>query len=99
MPPTSRPASGSPSRRSPPPPTPVNRSAMSKRDRDREISRRALIRWSLAAGAALGVSRAGVLDVLSRAAGRGIADAAAATTTRRSVHLRGVEGGLAWFQL
>jgi hypothetical protein len=72
---------------------------MSQRDRDREITRRALIRWSLAAGAALGVSRAGVLDALERAAGPSVAAAAAATTNKRSVHLRGVTGGLAWFQL
>jgi len=72
---------------------------MSNRDRDREVTRRALIKWSLAAGAALGVSRAGILDVLERTGGRGIADAAAASTTKRSVHLRGVNGGLAWFQL
>lgn len=72
---------------------------MSQRDRDREVTRRALIRWSLAAGAALGVSRSGILDVLERCAGRSIAEAAAATTNKRSVHLRGVVGGLAWFQL
>lgn len=72
---------------------------MSQRDRDREVTRRALIQWSLAAGAALGVSRAGVLDVLERSGGSSIAAAAAVTTTKRSVHLRGVNGGLAWFQL
>ena len=72
---------------------------MSKRDQDREITRRALIRWSLAAGAALGLTRAGVLDVLEGAAGRGVAEAAGETPMKRSVHIRGVEGGLAWFQL
>jgi len=72
---------------------------MSKRDQDRELTRRALIQWSLAAGAALGVTRAGVLDVLERTAGRGIAEAAAAAPTNRSVHIRAVNGGLAWFQL
>ncbi|TMQ11601.1 MAG: hypothetical protein E6J90_34320 [Deltaproteobacteria bacterium] len=71
---------------------------MSPRDRDREVTRRALLRWSLAAGAALGVSRSGILDVLERTAGRGLAEAAA-TTRKRSVHLRGVIGGLSWFQL
>ncbi|HEX7838626.1 MAG TPA: hypothetical protein VF469_14220 [Kofleriaceae bacterium] len=72
---------------------------MSQRDRDRQVTRRALIRWSLAAGAALGVSRAHILDVLERTGGKGIAEAAASTTRKRSVHLRGVNGGLAWFQL
>jgi hypothetical protein len=72
---------------------------MSKRDQERELTRRALIRWSLAAGAALGVTRAGVLDAIERAAGRGVAEAAAAAPMRRSVHIRAVTGGLAWFQL
>src|SRR5213078_1521363 len=98
MPATPRPASASRSRCSRPPPTPANRRAMSPRDRDREVTRRALLRWSLAAGAALGVSRSGILDVLERTAGRGLAEAAA-TTRKRSVHLRGVIGGLSWFQL
>ena len=35
-----------------------------KRDQEREVTRRALIKWSLAAGAALGVSRTRILDVL-----------------------------------
>jgi len=72
---------------------------MSQRDRDREVTRRSLIQWSLAAGAALGVSRAGILDVLERTGGKGIAEAAGDTTRKRSVHLRGVDGGLSWFQL
>jgi len=72
---------------------------MSQRDRDREVTRRALIRWSLAAGAALGVGRSRILDVLERTGGPAIAQAAAVATRKRSVHLRGVNGGLAWFQL
>jgi hypothetical protein len=72
---------------------------MSKRDHDRDVTRRALIKWSLAAGAALGVNRARILDVLERTAGKGIAEAAGNTTRKRSVHIRGVEGGFAWFQL
>ena len=71
----------------------------SKRDQDREVTRRALIKWSLAAGAALGVSRSGILEVLDRSAGRGIAEAAAVVATKRSVHIRAGAGGLAWFQL
>ncbi len=72
---------------------------MSKRDQERELTRRALIRWSLAAGAALGVTRAGVLDALERGAGSGIAQAAGELPMKRSVHIRAVIGGLAWFQL
>ncbi len=71
----------------------------SKRDQDREVTRRALIKWSLAAGAALGVSRSGILEVLDRSAGRGIAEAASVVATKRSVHIRAGAGGLAWFQL
>src|SRR5678816_4096424 len=74
-------------------------SKTSKRDQEREVTRRALIQWSLAAGAALGVARAGVLDALERTAGRGVAEAASAMPTKRSVHIRAVTGGLAWFQL
>ena len=72
---------------------------MSQRDHDREITRRALLRWSLAAGAALGVSRARILEVLERTGGKGIAEAGTVSTRKRSVHLRGGNGGLAWFQL
>lgn len=71
----------------------------SKRDQERELTRRALIKWSLAAGAALGVTRAGVLEVLERTAGRGVAQAAGELPMKRSVHVRGVIGGIAWFQL
>jgi hypothetical protein len=72
---------------------------MSKRDQEREITRRALIKWSFAAGAALGLSRAGVLEVLERSADRGVAEAAGDTSMKRSVHIRAGDGGLAWFQL
>lgn len=72
---------------------------MSKRDHDREVSRRALIKWGLAAGAALGVSHGKILEVLERAGGRGIAEAASTAPTKRSVHIRAGNGGLAWFTL
>jgi hypothetical protein len=70
---------------------------MSRRDREHEVSRRALIRWSLAAGAALGVSRSRIGEVLERAAGVRVAEAAMATTTKRSLHVRAGNGGLSWF--
>src|SRR4051812_25256499 len=73
---------------------------MSKnREQAREVSRRALIQWSLAAGAALGVSRGTILEVLERTAGKRTALAAAANPTKRSVHIRGGQGGCAWYQL
>ena len=72
---------------------------MTKRDQQREVSRRALIKWSLAAGAALGVSRATVLEVLEKAGGKHVVEAAAATPNKRSVHIRGGTGGIAWYQL
>ena len=50
---------------------------MSKRDQDREVSRRALIKWSLAAGAALGVARSTCSSILERTAGKRVAEAAA----------------------
>lgn len=71
----------------------------SKRDEQREISRRALIKWSVAAGAALGVSRSKIFEILEKTAGRDVAHAAAANATTRSVHLIAGNGGAAWFQL
>lgn len=72
---------------------------MSSRDKDRHLTRRALIQWSLAAGAALGVSHSRIAEVLSRAGGNRLADAATATPTKRTVHIRAGEGALAWFTL
>lgn len=71
----------------------------SKRDEQRDLTRRALIKWSVAAGAALGVSRAGVFDILERTAGKDVAFAAADNAMTRSVHLVAGNGGLAWFSL
>ena len=72
---------------------------MKKRDQDREIGRRALIKWSLAAGAALGVSRSNICSILEKTAGKGVAMAAGTLHNKRSVHIRAGNGGLAWFQL
>jgi hypothetical protein len=69
------------------------------RDQEREVTRRALIKWGLAAGAALGVSQTRILEIFDRHGGRGIAEAAAATPMKRSVHIRAINGGLAWFTL
>jgi len=75
------------------------KSPFSKRDEQREITRRALIKWSVAAGAALGVSRSKIFEILERTAGRDVAQAAAANATTRSVHLIAGNGGAAWWQL
>ncbi|MDQ3366505.1 MAG: hypothetical protein M3680_13850 [Myxococcota bacterium] len=75
------------------------KSQSSKRDEQREVTRRALIKWSVAAGAALGVSRSKIFDVLESTAGKGVAYAAAENLTARSVHIMAGNGGHAWFQL
>lgn len=75
------------------------KSQTTKRDENQEVTRRALIKWTVAAGAALGVSRTKIFEILERTGGKEIAFAAAAATTTRSVHIVGGNGGLAWFQL
>jgi hypothetical protein len=75
------------------------RSKTSQRDEKHELSRRALIKWSVAAGAALGVSRSKILDVLEKTSGRGTAMAAAASPTTRSMHFVMGNGSQAWMQL
>ncbi len=72
---------------------------LSKRDDRRELDRRSLIKWSLAAGAALGVTKGDVFGILERTGGRGLAYAASENATRRSVSLIAGNGGHAWFQL
>ena len=70
------------------------------RDQERELTRRALIQWSLAAGAALGVSQSRVLDILERTAGhahRRSRDRDARRSARST--FAPVDGGLAWFTL
>ncbi len=75
------------------------KSPFAKREESYELSRRALIKWTVAAGAALGVSRSKIFDILEGTAGRGTAFAAAANPTTRSVHIVAGNGGHAWFQL
>ena len=72
------------------------KSQTSKRDEEHELTRRALMKWSLAAGAALGVSRAKVVEILEKTAGKGLAFAAAEPTVTRSVQMIWNNGGLAW---
>lgn len=73
------------------------KSQTSKRDEEHELTRRALMKWSLAAGAALGVSRGKVIEILEQTAGKGLAFAAAELPTCRSMHVFAGNGGLAWF--
>jgi hypothetical protein len=77
----------------------MSTSLTSERDAERDLSRRALLKWTVAAGAALGVSRSRVFDVLARAGGAALADTAACHATNRSVHIVAGNGGFAWFQL
>jgi hypothetical protein len=72
---------------------------IAKRDEERDLTRRALIKWSVAAGAALGVGRAKIFEILERTAGKEVAFAASEAPTTRSVHIVAGNGGLAWFQL
>jgi hypothetical protein len=72
---------------------------ITKRDEEYEVSRRALIKWTLAAGAALGVSRAKIGEILEKTAGKETARAATDSSACRSVHLVAGNGGLSWFQL
>lgn len=73
------------------------KSQTSKNDEKRDLTRRALIKWSIAAGAALGVSKAKIFDILNDVGGSELAYAAAANTTCRSVHIEAGNGSLAWF--
>jgi hypothetical protein len=75
------------------------KSQSSLRDEKRELSRRSLIKWSVAAGAALGVSRTRIFDVLEGTAGPSVAYAAAENPTTRMYSLIGGNGGAAWWQL
>src|SRR5262249_30253859 len=71
----------------------------SKRDEEHQVSRRALIQWSVAAGAALGVSRAKIIEILEKTGGKDLAFAAAENAATRSLHIVAGNGGRAWFTL
>lgn len=64
-----------------------------------ELSRRSLIKWGLFAGAALGLSRWKVYEVLEDAVSPEVAAEAACQPTNRSVHIAAGTGGFAWYQL
>jgi len=71
----------------------------SERDEKHELTRRALIKWSVAAGAALGVSRSKIFEILEKTGGKGLAYAASARATKRAVVIEAGNGSLAWMQL
>jgi hypothetical protein len=70
-----------------------------KRDEEREVTRRALIKWTVAAGAALGVSRSKIIEILEKTGGKELAFAAAENPATRSLHIVGGNGGLSWVTL
>jgi hypothetical protein len=72
------------------------KSQTSKRDEKHELTRRALIKWSVATGAALGVSRSKIYEILERTAGKGVAFAAAAQPINRTFDIELGNGGLAY---
>ena len=65
----------------------------------RALGRRALVKWSIATGAALGLAHWQVLEILEGTAGRALAQEASCALTNRSVHIVAGDGGLAWFNL
>ena len=67
----------------------------------RMVSRRSLVKWSVAAGAALGLRPWQVFEALEGSGAGGVAMAADASChpTNRSVHIVAGTGGFAWFQL
>lgn len=62
-------------------------------------SRRRFIRWLGAAGAALAVDRARLLNFVSDSGGTALADGMTCAATNRSVHIVGGNGSFGWFQL
>ncbi len=75
------------------------KSPLAKRDHEHDVSRRALIKWTVAAGAALGVSRGKIIEILEKTAGKETAYAAAESPTTRSFHIVAARGSLSWFTL
>src|SRR5436190_23080834 len=70
-----------------------------EREARRELSRRSLIKWTVAGAAALGLPRWKAFEILERSGGSALAAGAACAPTNRSVHIVAGNGGFAWFQL
>jgi hypothetical protein len=75
------------------------KSPFAKRDEEHEVTRRALIKWTVAAGAALGVSKAKILEILESTGGKELAFAAGENAATRSIHVEAGNGGASWFTL
>jgi hypothetical protein len=74
-------------------------SHIDKKEEKHAIARRDLIKWSVFVGAALGLPRWKVFEVLNTTAGQAVAAEAACAPTNRSLHIIAGTGGFAWFQL
>lgn len=68
------------------------KSPFSRRDAQYDLTRRSLVKWTLAAGVGLGVSRTKVLEILEKHAGSGIAQAAGLQGARVVFHEEGSGG-------
>src|SRR5262249_28285817 len=75
------------------------KSQTSKRDEKHELTRRALIKWSIATGAALGVSRSKIYEILESTAGKSVAFAASAQLINRTFDIEFGNGSLSWMTL
>lgn len=62
------------------------------------LGRRALIRWSLAAGASMGLPRWKIFEVLEATSGKALAADASTRPYANSVHIVAGVGALSWFQ-
>ena len=63
------------------------------------IARRDLIKWGTFVGAALGLPRWKVFEVLETSGGSALAQQAACLPVNQTVHIEAGNGGFAWFQL
>src|SRR5688572_22862478 len=69
------------------------------RDEQRDLTRRSLIKWGIAASAALGVSRTRLLEIFDKTAGKGVADAAEDINASFVIAVAAGNGGLAKWNL
>jgi hypothetical protein len=70
-----------------------------QRDEQRALTRRSLIKWTLASAAAFGIPRWKAFEILEHGGGKALAAEAACHPSNRSVHIIGGSGGFAWFNL